>query len=96
MLFFTSSYCLAFLQLALGEPGKQMFFPFVGESRETWKQGLLKNFPREEAALNKYIAELKVTIELNATYSLSSLLLIMDNLSLIQKNIFFCRFARCR
>jgi len=84
------------LQLALGEPGKQKFFPFVGGSREAWKQGLLKNFPGEEAALDKYIAKLKVTVELKATYILISLLLIMDNLSLVQKNIFYCRFAGCR
>ena len=94
MLFFTSSYCLSFLQLALGEPGKQRFFPFVGGSRETWKQGLLKNFPREEAALDNYIAKLKVTIELNATYILSSLLLIMDYLSLVQRNTFSLQICR--
>ena len=58
-------------QLALGEPGKQKFFSFISGSRETWKQGLLKSFPDEEAALDKYIAKLKVAIALGYTSKLT-------------------------
>ena len=49
-------------QVALGEPGKQRFFPFHSGSREAWKEAMMKQFPDEEKALDKYLFYLKVII----------------------------------
>ena len=46
--------------MALGEPGKQKMFPFRAGGYEVYKKALMENFPREEAAIDKYIALLKV------------------------------------
>lgn len=45
--------------VALGEPGKQKLFPFRAGGYEVYKKALMENFPREEAAIDKYIALLK-------------------------------------
>lgn len=45
--------------VALGEPGKQKMFPFRAGGYEAYKKSLMENFPREEAAIDKYIALLK-------------------------------------
>jgi all-trans-retinol 13,14-reductase len=45
--------------VALGEPGKQQFYPFVAGGREAWKKGMLKHFPNEEEVLDKYLELLK-------------------------------------
>ena len=54
------SLALVALQVALGEPGKQKFIPFTAGGREAWKKGMLKYFPKEEKALDKYLDLLKV------------------------------------
>jgi hypothetical protein len=48
-------------QVALGEPGKQKFYPLHAGGYEAYKKALLSQFPNEEEAIDKYVALLKVT-----------------------------------
>lgn len=44
---------------AIGEPGKQKFIPFRTGSWEIWRENLVKYFPDEEKAIDRYMALLK-------------------------------------
>jgi len=53
--------CSIFLiQVALGEAGKQQFYPFNAGGAEAFKKSLLSRFPDEEKAIDKYITLLRV------------------------------------
>jgi hypothetical protein len=49
------------LQIVIGENGKQRTYPFHSGSRDAWKAAMLKCFPKEEKALDKYLDLLKVS-----------------------------------
>ena len=51
--------------MALGEPGKQKLFPFRSGGPQSWKQGMMEQFPDEEKAIDKYLKLLKVNSQLN-------------------------------
>ena len=48
-----------FLQVALGEPGKQKLYPQV-TGKEEWRKKMIEMFPGESSAINKYIDLLHV------------------------------------
>jgi hypothetical protein len=52
--------CSCIIQVAIGEPGKQKFYPFHAGSYEVFKKTLLSKFPKEEKAIDKFIQLLKV------------------------------------
>jgi hypothetical protein len=47
-------------QVALGEPGKQQLYPFNAGGYDAFRKAVLSKFPKEEEAIDKYIALLKV------------------------------------
>ena len=52
--------CCFSLQVVIGEPGKQKFFPHIYAGAERWKKAMLERFPGEERAINKYLSLIKV------------------------------------
>lgn len=48
--------------MAIGEPGKQKFYPIKAGGPDVWKKSMLEKFPKEERALDKYLSLLKVCI----------------------------------
>lgn len=49
-------------QVALGEPGKQKFYPFRAGGPKALKAALLEKFPKEEAAVDKFLELIRVRV----------------------------------
>lgn len=45
--------------VALGEPGKQKYYPFRAGGPKAFKEVMLKSFPKEEEAIDKFLAMLR-------------------------------------
>jgi all-trans-retinol 13,14-reductase len=45
--------------VALGEPGKQKFYPFRAGGPKAFKEAILEKFPKEEKAVDKFLALLR-------------------------------------
>ena len=70
-----------YFQIAIGEPGKQKMYPFVCGSAEKWKTSMIKQFPSEEKAINKYLELVQVIQMFNCRlWSLSVSKLFPENL----------------
>jgi hypothetical protein len=54
-------------KIALGEPGKQQFYHFTAGGPTAYKKALLKKFPKEEKAIDRYLVLLKVSLQVQFT-----------------------------
>ena len=57
-----SSVIVLQIQVALGEPGKQKLYAYEYGSKEVWRASVLKKFPGEEKAVDKFIQLLQVCL----------------------------------
>ena len=55
-------YLIFKFQVVIGQPGKGKEYPQM-TGIQNWKKALLEKFPKEEAAIDKFLALLKVVNE---------------------------------
>ena len=58
-------YLIFKFQVVIGQPGKGKEYPQM-TGIQNWKKALLEKFPKEEAAIDKFLALLKVVNEIGS------------------------------